>query len=333
MVENIGDPGSQSSGDVLNAIQTAFDTNNPPCNPPDMCANLDDATYVGYDHVDIGPVTSSGDIPAEAGGVRTVGSREFTPYIASLAGINSMTAGAQAMAMAGVLQGTCVGCAFLPVTFPVKVRYCDGTNRSVTLGTDWVEVPLDTALSDSTGRWEAILPLCKNGPGDVGWLDFKKIGQAQTPPVDCGNNLQQWVYPGCTLNMPVPDWYPAEAGNVNAPEGELNQYMGKVVMIPLFDGECRVDPSPSDCAPGDTGRGSNFWYHIPKVAAFLLDEAFVQGGNNPDCNSGPGYPYVGGNGSTGCLKGWFIDLVSLGQVGGTSGSGGDPGVLGVQLVK
>ena len=320
MVKNVGDPGSVSSGEVLNAIQASFAANG---------ANLVEATYVRYDFSEIGPVSSGGQIPIDAGGVKTGGYRTFDTYLAFLAGMDTMRADAQAMALAGVLQGACVDCAFLPVTFPVQVVTCDGTNRSMTIGVDWVNVPLDTALSDSAGRWEAIVPLCTNGPGDVGWLDFGELADEQG--VDCGNNLNDWIHPPCEIELPVPNWYHAHTGNTNATENAINQYIGQVVMLPLFDGTCRDDPSPGECT--DPGVGDNFWYHVPKVAAFLLDEAYIQGNDHPQCNQDPGYPHVGGNGTTGCLKGWFIDLVSLGQVGDSSGSGGNPSVLGVQLVR
>jgi hypothetical protein len=306
---------------VLNAIQDSYAANN---------TTYVSAQYVRYDFTVIGPVASYSDIPLDAGGVVTSGTRNFPTYLASIADIDTMGTAAEAMALAGVLQGACVGCAFLPLAFPVQITTCDGTNTSVTIGTDWINVPLDTALSDrGIGRWEAIVPLCTNGPGDVGWLDFGELADEQG--VDCGNNLSDWIYPSCDLELPTPDWYHAQTGNTNATQNDLEQYLGEVVMIPLFDDTCRVDPSPGDCS--DPGIGSNFWYHVPKIAAFLIDRVYVGGNNHPQCNEGPGYPFVGGNGETGCLKGWFIDLVSLGNVGGSSGTGGDASVLGVQLVK
>jgi hypothetical protein len=324
MVKHVGDPTDSqwNSGAVLDAINHSLGKN---------VADLGSADYVRYDFSVIGAVSSGGSIPADAGGVKVTTSRTFGTYLASIAGVNSMQAGAEATALAGVFQGICAdNCAFLPVTFPVKVELCDGTNRSFDIGTDWVTVPLDTALADGSGRYESIIPLCSNGPGDVGWLDFGEIAAEQG--ISCGNNLSQWIWPSCPIALPVPDWYHAQTGNTNATDNDLSHYIGQVVMIPLFDGTCRDDPSPGTCPVGQEGNGSNFWYHIPKVAAFLLDYVDVQGGNNSACNSSPGQPYVGGNGSTGCLKGWFIDNVGSGNVGDSSGSGGTPTVLGVQLV-
>ena len=333
MVKNVGDPGSVASSDVLDAVNQSFVSNT---------SDFGSAQYVRYDHSVIGDVQSGSSIPPDAGGVLVTGSRTFSTYLGAVARllqgqpvITSMQSNAHAMALAGTLQGSCAGiCSFIPVTFPVNVTLCDGTNRSLTIGSEWVNVPIDTAEADKgIGHWEAIIPLCSNGPGDVGWLDFGEIAAAQQPPVDCGNNLSQWIYPPCPISLPVPNWYHAQTGNTNATDNDLSHYIGDIVMIPLFDGTCKDDPSPGTCPAGQEGNGNNFWYHVPKVAAFLLDPVYVQGNNHPQCNQTPGYPLVGGNGSTGCLKGWFIDLVSLGNVGGSSGSGGDPSVLGVQPVQ
>src|SRR5688500_2607468 len=56
MVENVGDPGSQTSGDAMNAIQQAFNVNS---------ALLETATYARYDFSEIGPVSSAGSIPVD----------------------------------------------------------------------------------------------------------------------------------------------------------------------------------------------------------------------------------------------------------------------------
>lgn len=325
MVQNVGQPGSKTSGDVSAAIDLV------------LTANVTDrvgAVYVRLDESQIGPVSNGGGIPAEAYGVQVTGAREFATYLAPILGWDQLGATASATALAGPLTGACEGCPVLPVTFPVQITTCDGTNRSINIGTDWLAVPIDTALADRGGVFEAIIPLCSNGPGDVGWLDFGKKS-----PFNCGDNLADWIDPDslCNAEIDAPDWLHASTGNVNDVnvENNLNTYRDKIVGIPLFDGTCRDDPGERDCPTGreGTGTGDNYWYHIPRVAAFLLDEAFIQGNNHPECNMDPGYPKVGGNGSTGCLKGWFIDLVSLGEVGDGSGQGGNPTVLGIQLVR
>jgi hypothetical protein len=114
----------------------------------------------------------------------------------------------------------------------------------------------------------------------------------------------------------------------------LNGYKGQVVSIPMFDGICKSQPSGtalSACTnPGAYGK--NTWYHIPYFTSFLLDQAYTSGNNSVVCNSGPGSPPVGGNGSNGCLKGWWVKVVGEGQVSQYIGGLANPN-LGVQLIK
>jgi hypothetical protein len=124
---------------------------------------------------------------------------------------------------------------------------------------------------------------------------------------------------------------------VNAVEDEINDnYAGKVVLIPMFDGTCRVRPAGtalSDCPNGQEGVGNNSWYHIPKFTAFYLHQAYVQGANTRDCNSAPGSPFVGGNGSVACMKGWFVRFITQGPVRSGTLADSDPSAIGVQLIK
>jgi len=160
------------------------------------------------------------------------------------------------------------------------------------------------------------------GPGGVGWLDF-----------GCGRNLTDRIENPCNDAFDIPTWIHTDTGNNNSPEDAINKYAGQVVLVPLFDGTCRSVPNSgllADCAT--PGAGNNLYYHIPWFVAVLVDHAYVQGNNNPECNSAPGGPPIVGNGSNGCIKGWFVEYVYKGPVGKPSPN--DPGsVLGVQLVK
>ena len=121
-----------------------------------------------------------------------------------------------------------------------------------------------------------------------------------------------------------------------------------MVLIPLFDGTCRTDqpdnhpvvpaspPDPSYpgvCQGGEAGNGNNTYYHIPYFIGFILDRAYVQGANSDACNGAPGSPFSGGNGSTGCFKGWFAKVVAEGPVSANPGLGGSNTPLYVQLIK
>ncbi|HET7028379.1 MAG TPA: pilus assembly protein TadG-related protein [Candidatus Limnocylindrales bacterium] len=310
--------GSYTSSDVLSAVQSALGSNN---------STFDEAHYVGWDQSDLGSVPNDGSaIPSNAAGVSVKGKRTFGTLLAGVAGIGSLSTGANATALAGTLKGICSadsGCGLLPITFSINTTTCVG-NGNIQIGSDiWPIISLDDAKADQgTGAHEAIYPTCKVGPGGVGWLDF-----------DCGNLANQIANP-CNASFDIPTWIHTSTGNPNNVEDELNAYAGKVVLIPLFDGTCRSVPNSglvADCT--DPGNGNNLYYHIPYFVALFLDRAYIQGNDHPDCNQAPGAPFVGGNGSNGCLKGWFVKYVVQGPVGQPNPNDNPGAVLGVQLVK
>ena len=235
--------------------------------------------------------------------------------------------------MAGALRSICSaddGCGAMPVTFSIPITSCDGSSRPLRIGVDWPLVGLDIARADSSGTYESIVPLCKNGPGGVGWLDM-----------GCGN-LRQSITDPCNASFDIPTWLHTEPGNANNVDSAVNSYAGQVILIPMFDSTCRDIPStglPADCT--DPGSGDNIYYHIPRFAEFLLDHAYIQGNGDPECNQHPGSPLAGGNGGTSCFKGWFVRYIMQGKVGNfqaCSDAGGSSDclhepILGVQLVR
>ena len=67
--------------------------------------------------------------------------------------------------MAGCVEEACPaasGCAVLPVTFPVSIVTCDGSGDAV----------LDANAYSKNTATPYVIPLCKNDPGNVGWLDW-----------------------------------------------------------------------------------------------------------------------------------------------------------------
>lgn len=309
--------------DVETALENAFDNND---------ADMLTSHYVSFNGTVVGTVGSEGSIPNDADGVRATGERSFDTFLASIAGQPNWDAQAQATALAGSLRGLCSaadGCGVMPVTYSIPITSCDGSNRPLRIGVDWALVSLETALADTTGEYESIVPLCKNGPGGVGWLDM-----------GCGGNLADEISNPCNGPFDIPTWIQTSTGNVNSVEDELEQYVGTVITVPMFDATCRDVPTtglPADCT--DPGNGSNLWYHIPRFAKFLLDEVHVQGGNSDECNSEPGGPPVGGNGGTSCFKGWFVRYIMHGRVGEFEGCDVsdvqcmEEPILGVQLVR
>lgn len=288
--------------------------------------------YIDYLRNVVGTVGRGGPIPTNAWGIHASGSRTFDTLLASVAGIGNWTASAQATAMAGAMRSVCSaldGCGVMPMTFSIPITTCDGTGRPLRIGVDWPITSLETALNDTSGRYMSIVPLCKNGPGGVGWLDLS-----------CGGSLEDEITNPCNGPYDLPVWLHTQSGNVNSVESAVNAYRGSVILIPMFDATCREVPTtglPADCT--DPGNGNNLYYHIPRFAYFLLHEAHIQGGNTAACNSAPGEPLVGGNGGTSCVKGWFLRYVMQGRVGEfTPCDGTDPDcfeepTLGVQLVR
>ena len=253
-------------------------------------------------------------------GVQAQGHKQFDSFVSRVIGIGTLNADTTATAVMGLLQGTCdaaSGCVVLPVTAPVTVVTCDGTGSAENTENDW---PMNV---------EVKIPLCKNNPGNVGWLDWDpkaggtseliaSIEHPDNPPIDLPS--WQWV---------------TSTGNVNSKgvEDAINAYIGQVVLFPMFDLTCAADPTFSqvNVAPAYGcsdigGNGSNQWYRIPRFAGFLLTRAYINGSNKPNCDTG--------NGATSCLVGKFVHVVTSGTVGPGVGGGTDEGgVLGVQLIK
>jgi hypothetical protein len=314
---------ARDDDDVLDAITEAFADNG---------GQLASASYVDFARTAVGTVGQGGSIPASAWGVHATGTHTFSTLLAGFAGITTMTAGAEATALGGALRGVCSasdGCGVMPVTFSIPITTCDGTNRPLRVGIEWPLVGLSTALNDSSGRYMSTVPLCTTGPGGVGWLEM-----------GCGGNLRDQINTPCNGPFDIPTWIQTSTGNVNAVEDAINAYRGQAILVPMFDATCRDVPStglPADCL--DPGQGNNLYYHIPRFAYFLLHRAYIQGGNTAACNSAPGQPLVGGNGSTSCVKGWFVRYVFKGPVGAYDPCNGtDPAcleepTLGVQLVR
>jgi hypothetical protein len=293
--------------------------------------------------VQVGPCNAGAGavIPPGAQGVKATGDREFETFLIRAIGFGEMTSSANATAVAGLLTEICpasAGCPVLPVTFPITAVTCDGTNRQLQIpSTDWPLTQLVDPLAADYADTDtmAIIPLCSVGPGSVGWLDFG-------PP--CPNNLSNVITNPCNVSIPIPTWIQTSTGNVNSLEDEINAYAGpqigvaddSTVLIPINDNTCNTKPPNTvyDCPGGNgSGNGTHLYYHIPKFARFMIDQAYIQGGNKASCNSGFGNPYVGGNGGTGCFKGWFINYVTVGPVGPGATGPLDPGQVGVQLIR
>ena len=288
-------------------------------------------------------------------GVMVLGHKDVGTFVARAIGVASIPVTTRATAVAGYLQGQCGAdqgqwCAVLPVTIPVNTVTCDGSNDVVPGSTAW--------------PWNVVLtvPLCKDAPGNIGWLDWD-------PPSGGASELDCSIVNPDNPAITLPSWqYVAATGNTNGGgscvdvvtgvnytggvEGAIRKYDGQIVLIPQFDMICRAktnDPDPISTKPivetsplygcpnpPGGGNGQNIWYRMPSFAYFELCTT-----TNPDCTGRHG-AYVGGNnknicdtgnGATSCLVGKFTDVLGTGTVGPGSGSGTGSKALGVQLIK
>ena len=298
--------------------------------------------------------------PGVASGVQAASVRDFKTLVSGVIGIGQFTATSIATAVAGYAANPCdaaQGCALLPVTFAANQTTCDGSGNAGYTTTPWI--PTQPTGPAYTPGNEVLMSLCKKGEGAFGWLDF-----------GCGNTASQIITP-CNNQIYFPTWLQGQPGNPNNVENELNTYAGNLVgtyeppgparfdqevLIPIFDGLCNEDrpgieppnppnedpvfgtpPFPGTCANNPSGGGANRHYHVLYFIGFILDQAYVQGNNFPACNVAPGGPpsgpFPGGNGSGGCLKGWFARiLASPGPVSGIGGAG-TSSPLTIQLIK
>jgi hypothetical protein len=291
------------------------------------------ATTVDCPSLNVGP-------PA---GVLVFGEKNIGTYLAGVLGVTSLRVTNRATAVAGYLQGYCdssqgQACALLPVAIPVNILTCDGSNNPINTQIPWLLGPVYK------------VPLCQNGPGNVGWLDW-------TPKAGGTSELIDAILNPSNPAINLPSWqYVAETGNVNSQgvEDAIRTWDGKVVLIPMFDLTCSgqsgdpdntlpavITPNNFGCAAGDVGgNGSNQWYRMPSFAYFLLCDssdndcldvgashgAYVNGQDGAVCDTG--------NGATSCLVGRFVKILSSGTVGpGVGGGGGDNKAIGVQLIK
>jgi Flp pilus assembly protein TadG len=296
--------------------------------------------------------------PASACGVAAYGSKTFQTYVAGAIGISQLTASAAATAVAGAQVTVCPAgspCGFLPVTFPTSLTVCGSTNKYDLLH----QLPylvIDTKTTALTSQNESIIQICGTGPGSVGWLAIQ--------PED-KNGVSDLAADIATPDNPplfLPLWVNAQTGNTNDPnvENAMNSYAGQVVgmyepgkdqtvTIPLYDctadvkvvgGQQNPATNPAECSGLSAkdlngGSGANLYYHVPSIAGFVLDHAYINGDNSAECNNPPstiGTPLGGGNGATGCLVGWFVDISSPSTAVGT-GFGNPTSAFGVQLIR
>jgi hypothetical protein len=339
----LADVGSQTDGDVGCAVEEAADLNN---------VDLVSAEYTdeagGLMDVPVGDCTSTAVIPTGAQGVKATTEQEFDTFIAGVVGIDTYTAVADATAVVGPFQAVCpasAGCGALPVTFPQTFEVCDDTSADYSIANDdgdgvWEPYELLPPNTPLTPDNLAIIPLCPDNPGSVGWLDF-----------GCGN-LAEHIENPCSISIPIPSWEQTHTGNINCCEDELDEYTGDepgfaedgefgdiVVPLPIHTRTCSADrPNPvEDCEPIDaewSGEGNNNFFRVKFWIGFRMDEANVSG-SDTSCQEYPGTPQiVNPGGGLGCLKGWIVARYDApGSIGVGIITPGEAGDIGVVLIE
>jgi hypothetical protein len=292
------------------------------------------------------PNVDASTTPALACGVAVYGSRAFGTYFASIIGINTLTASANATAVAGALTTLCAAdqpCSFLPLAFPTTLTLCDGSGKQINFNTDPYK-PITSG--DLTSDNELIIGICGSGDGTVGWLQIVP----EDSGTGCNGSMADLI---CDILVPdnpalqLPVWIQTVSGNTNDAklDAAINTYAGnivgmyelgkdKTVFIPLYDctGTNESQTSTDSCPTAASKKGgTNIYFHVTGIAALVLDHAYVNQ-SNPECNQSPGNPKMGGNGMNGCLKGWLVDVSIPGGTIGV-GSGQANTVFGVQLIR
>jgi hypothetical protein len=247
-----------------------------------------------------------GVIPPDASGVFAGGTQTFGTGFARVIGINSFSASADATAIAGPLAGG----QFLPVVFPVNIVDCE---KNGDLGVGEANWKLSLPGKPPVGQ-EYIVPLCKTGGGSFMILDLDGT------PNNCADEVTN---PPAIQFDSFPKDVASDNGNNCAKQmvDEVNKLAGKVVLIPICDGDCV------------TSGGSHAFYHVIRVTAFYLDYMSDQnGGNNTACEgNGTTLIPIAGNGSSSCIAGWFVRYITSGPVG--SGPITDSSSIGIQLIR
>jgi Flp pilus assembly protein TadG len=310
--------------------------------------------YTDFDGNALGPV-GTGSIPASASGVTVNGDRNFRTYLAGIVGLTNFTASASATSRTGFVKTILPG-NLLPITFPLILEQCTtggGSNRIVTplYGSpgshDWPYGPHNRLA----------LPLCSNGPGNIGWIDW-------SPTAGGASELDASIRTPNSPAIDVPRWYYIpQTGGITSLDSAMDTWEGRDVNLPIFDvvpddpltttidesllGTCDTTPTGAktaltDCPTGHNGgAGSNQWYYLVALASFHLDHSFIQGNHHVECND-PALvstaTFDAANTGTGqlldnCLIGFFNDaVVSGGEVTETAPSSNFQ-MRGVQLIK
>lgn len=314
---------------------------------------LDSAEYTDSAGTVLGSV-GGGSIPGDAQGVKVGGSREFDTYIAGVVGMPTWTASANATAITGYAVRSGYG-GVIPLTIPILLTQCKSGGGSDKLSFPESSPPIGPpGMPWPTGPNNRIaIPLCSNGPGNVGWIDWDG-GGGGVP------QLGRWIT-GVDKNPPIttPRWYEVtETGGKTALDAPMDTLEGTDITIPIFYaqddepgtpaderliGTCDAPPANprdalSDCAPGDVGANGQGWYFLVTFATFHLEHSYIQQNHEAECNdpalASPASPTGPGNKVNNCLIGYFKeDVVAKNMTVGSTTPFNEFTPLAIQLIR
>ena len=302
------------------------------------------AEYVDRDGSFLGAYVGDGVIPANTQGVHAGGTRTFSTFFVNYLGIPAFTAAAEATAVTGFAIETGFG-NVMPLTFPLILTQCDtggGSNKLLHPygNSEWPVGPNNIIA----------MPLCSNGAGNIGWLDW-------TPPYGGANEIGDYITdPSQSPPVTTPRWYYAdETGGVTSLDDDMDTWEGEDIWFPIFDahsddpstpttdesflGTCNTTPTGtqtqlSDCPAGDEGlSGGKGWYLFVTLGKFHLEHSYIQGNNESECNDAA-LASPAGVGIKNCLIGYFKERVIASNmtVGGTTAPTSMTPIA-VQLIK
>lgn len=335
----VGLPGSDAQWDqrVLDSVNVTAAANG--------LTNVPIPQYTNRLGAILGPV-GTGSIPANTQGVRAGGDRTFSTFVSGLLGMGTFTASATATAITGYIEESSAG-GLIPLTFPILVTSCENGGGPAKLIHPYGNAP--------AGEWPygpnnmLAMPLCANGPGNVGWIDW-------FPPAGGASEIAASIVTPNGPPITTKKWYEiAQTGAVTSLDSSMDTWEGKDILFPIFYveaddpttpaidesliGTCDTMPTDDrrdllDCPAGHNGgNGSNQWYYLVTFGDFHLVHSYIQGNHDADCNS-PSLASVAGNNVKNCLIGFFNGPVvaSEGTVGGTNpASSFTP--LAIQLIR
>lgn len=297
-----GEPRPNDDADVEAAVQAMAAMND---------IDVESAVYTDFYGAEIGlEVGSLGGVPPpdDALGVKVTASKEFDTLLAGVMGFDELNANTSATAHAGYVIKQPAG-SVLPVTIPVTVPQCDGTNNLVTTTDPWIP-----------GE-EYTLYLCSTGPGNVGWLEW-------LPPGGGCSTLADSIETPDNPPLEIPGWYfVTQTGNCNSIQVQdaLETWIDRPVMIPLFDATCdSMPPSATDVCATGPGNGTNQYYHFKNWIEMTIRSVHVTGSNAACAAS---------NGSTSCIIVTFNSMMGPGTLGAPVGDEHVLAEVGVGLIE